>query len=217
MISTAAGMIVTRVASEDEGAARSHLGRDIGAQVLAHPKALAFAAGLLRVLALVPGLPAAPFLILAAAIGLVAWKLLRDDAGERAAPFGLARELARAGGGPRRAAAGDIVGRPLSLALSSSSSPAPAPLAIELSAALSAELGGAAAARRLAATLVPGVAGRLFAETGLALPTSPSGRPRRGWPRDRSGCCGTRCRSARATRPPARRPPSSGSPPSCWR
>src|SRR5258708_28248787 len=63
LISTAAGIIVTRVASEDEGG-QGLLGRDIGRQVLAQPKALAIAAALLGLLALVPGLPAPPFLVL---------------------------------------------------------------------------------------------------------------------------------------------------------
>ncbi len=74
IISTAAGILVTRVASEDEG---GHLGRDIGLQVTAQPKAIAIAAGLLGVLALVPGLPAPPFLVLALVLGAVAWRLLR--------------------------------------------------------------------------------------------------------------------------------------------
>lgn len=76
LISTAAGVLVTRVSAEQEGGA---LGREIGNQVLAHPRALAFAAGLLAVLALVPGLPALPFLILAAALGWVAQRLLRVE------------------------------------------------------------------------------------------------------------------------------------------
>src|SRR5258708_10378362 len=76
LISTAAGIIVTRVASEDEGGA-SDLGRDIGRQVLAQPKALAIAAGLLALLAVVPGLPAGAFLTLAAALGALAWRRLR--------------------------------------------------------------------------------------------------------------------------------------------
>jgi len=75
LLSTAAGLIVTRVASEDEGA---HLGYDIGAQVLAHPKALGIAAALLAVLGVVPGLPLVPFWILAAATGATAWALVRS-------------------------------------------------------------------------------------------------------------------------------------------
>ncbi len=81
IISTSAGMIVTRVASDDEDSGASgHLGRDIGMQVLAHPRAIAIAAGLLAVLAVVPGLPAPPFLALAAALGGVAWRLMRRPA-----------------------------------------------------------------------------------------------------------------------------------------
>lgn len=74
VISTAAGIIVTRVSSEQ---ADEHLGRDIARQVLAQPKALASSAVLLTVLALVPGLPALPFLLLAGGIGLVASALIR--------------------------------------------------------------------------------------------------------------------------------------------
>jgi len=68
--STAAGLVVTRVASEDE---ETHLGQEISAQVLAHPRAIGMAAGMLGLLALVPGLPKLPFLILAAVAGAVAW------------------------------------------------------------------------------------------------------------------------------------------------
>jgi type III secretion protein V len=68
LVSTAAGIVVTRVASEEEGA---HLGRDIGAQVLAQPKPIIIAAGLFVLLALVPGLPGPPFLVLAVVGGIV--------------------------------------------------------------------------------------------------------------------------------------------------
>ena len=76
VISTAAGIVVTRVAAEDEGRHRGHLGREIGAQVLAQPRALAVAAALLALLGIVPGLPATPFLVLAAVLGALAWRLI---------------------------------------------------------------------------------------------------------------------------------------------
>jgi type III secretion protein V len=88
VISTAAGILVTRVSSEEAG---GHLGSDIGRQILAEPKALAVAAALLAGLAAVPGLPALPFLVLGSLLGLLAYHLLRtrtagdhgrgDDAG----------------------------------------------------------------------------------------------------------------------------------------
>jgi type III secretion protein V len=74
IISTAAGIVVTRVSSEEEG---THLGGEIAGQILAQPKALAFSSALLALLALVPGLPAVPFLALAAILGLLAFKLIR--------------------------------------------------------------------------------------------------------------------------------------------
>lgn len=76
LIATTAGIIVTRVASEDEG---SHLGADIFSQILAQPKALAIAAGLLAVLAIVPGLPFVPFMLLAIIVGGVAFGVMSAD------------------------------------------------------------------------------------------------------------------------------------------
>jgi type III secretion protein V len=64
LIATGAGIVVTRVAGDSE-----HLGGDIASQLLAHPRALGFAAGLLLVLALIPGLPLVPFVVLAAVVG----------------------------------------------------------------------------------------------------------------------------------------------------
>jgi type III secretion protein V len=76
IISTAAGIVVTRVSSDREG---SHLGSEIAEQVLAQPRALAVSAALLALLALVPGLPAVPFLVLAAVLGLVAYRIVRGS------------------------------------------------------------------------------------------------------------------------------------------
>ncbi|HJL19419.1 MAG TPA: flagellar biosynthesis protein FlhA [Sandaracinaceae bacterium LLY-WYZ-13_1] len=74
LISTAAGLVVTRVASEDE---RGTLGGDIGAQIFGDWRSLAVAALFAGLLAVVPGLPLVPFAILAALLGLVAWALWR--------------------------------------------------------------------------------------------------------------------------------------------
>ncbi len=74
LISVAAGIVVTRVASEE---AESHLGKDIGTQVLAQPKAIAIVAVLLGLLGLVPGLPTIPFFLLAIVAGGVAWGLFK--------------------------------------------------------------------------------------------------------------------------------------------
>lgn len=78
IIATAAGIITTRVASAI-GEERS-LGAEIGVQLLAQPKAMAIAAGMLVALALIPGLPTIPFLVLAAVTGGLAWGLTRTKA-----------------------------------------------------------------------------------------------------------------------------------------
>jgi type III secretion protein V len=74
VISTSAGLVVTRVASEEES---SHLGQDIASQLLGQPKAIAIAAALMLLLAAVPGLPWFPFLVLGSVCGVTAHGLLR--------------------------------------------------------------------------------------------------------------------------------------------
>src|SRR5262249_5610223 len=74
LTSTAAGLVVTRVASEVEGA---QLGHEVSTQRLAQPRAVGGAAGLLVLRSRVPGLPTLPFWILAAAAGATAWATSR--------------------------------------------------------------------------------------------------------------------------------------------
>src|SRR5262249_3873589 len=77
LISISAGMVVTRVASEN---ADSNLGKDVAAQILAQPKAIAVASGILFIMALIPGLPKIPFFLLAGLTGSVAYGLFRASA-----------------------------------------------------------------------------------------------------------------------------------------
>ena len=153
IISTGAGIIVTRVSSEEEG---SHLGRDIGTQILGQPKALAIAAAFLAVMAAIPGLPTLPFLTLALVLGFVAFRLMRADR-----VVALAGAAADAPGTTGAARAG---GRP--------EAPVPAltPIAIELAPALTAALVPDATGGRLVTELVPALRERVFAELGLPLP-----------------------------------------------
>ena len=67
MISTAAGIIVTRAAS------KANLGAEITSQLTQSPVALYVSAGVMGGLALVPGLPHIPFLILAVGTAAVAY------------------------------------------------------------------------------------------------------------------------------------------------
>jgi type III secretion protein V len=152
VISTAAGIIVTRVSSEEEG---GHLGQDIGHQILAQPKALAIAAALLGLLAVVPGLPTAPFAVLGGLLGLVAYRIMRWD----------------------RLVAGSARSRDSSVAalqLGSAGAEVPAPLllpvAIDLSSVLSKSLLPSAGLDRMERELLPAARERFFSETGIPLP-----------------------------------------------
>lgn len=73
LISITAGIVVTRVSSEEE----DHLGGQIGKQFLAQPKALLIGGALLLLFALIPGFPKPQFIFLAALVGGMGFILLR--------------------------------------------------------------------------------------------------------------------------------------------
>ena len=73
LIATSAGLVVTRVASEN---ADGSLASDVAEQLFGRPRALLLAGAILFLLALVPGLPTVPFTILAACLlALGTWQL----------------------------------------------------------------------------------------------------------------------------------------------
>lgn len=65
IISTAAGLVVTRTASD------SHLGQDLTSQILSSPRAIFLATGVLFALGITPGLPTLPFFVLGSIIGAI--------------------------------------------------------------------------------------------------------------------------------------------------
>ncbi|MCD0457864.1 type III secretion system export apparatus subunit SctV [Roseiconus lacunae] len=73
LISITAGIIVTRVTSDDSPA----LGGDIGQQLLAQPKALLLGGGLLLLFSLVPGFPKLQFLALGGVVAFVGFAIQR--------------------------------------------------------------------------------------------------------------------------------------------
>ncbi|MEZ4250804.1 MAG: flagellar biosynthesis protein FlhA, partial [Polyangiales bacterium] len=92
LISVSAGLVVTRVASEGED---SSLGGDVAAQVFGQPKALQVASAFLLVLAVVPGLPALPFLVLAGLFFGLARRLASKPAPTEATAVVAKQEAAR--------------------------------------------------------------------------------------------------------------------------
>ena len=80
LISITAGIIVTRVSTEESTA----LGSDIGTQILAQPKALMIGGVLLLLFALVPGFPKAQFIVLGGVVGAVGFAMKRLSDAPRA-------------------------------------------------------------------------------------------------------------------------------------
>ncbi|HEY8269534.1 MAG TPA: flagellar biosynthesis protein FlhA [Pseudobdellovibrionaceae bacterium] len=72
IISTAAGIIVTRSSSTDED-----MGTEVSSQLLANPRSVAIAASVIGLLALVPGLPTIPFLTMSLGLGMLSWVIRR--------------------------------------------------------------------------------------------------------------------------------------------
>lgn len=112
LIAITAGIVTTRVTSERS----ENLGSEISSQVLKQPKALMITSAFLMGMSLVPGFPMAPFLILAAALGLIGYALwsknqvetggrgaggatLQSTAGESATDMSVRGHKAITGGG----------------------------------------------------------------------------------------------------------------------
>lgn len=72
LLSTAAGMLVTRATSE------SNLGEDLRVQLSRKPAAIVIAAVMIAVFGIIPGLPTRPFFIIAIATGIYAAVLMRQ-------------------------------------------------------------------------------------------------------------------------------------------
>ncbi|MCY1035750.1 flagellar biosynthesis protein FlhA [Corallococcus sp. BB11-1] len=155
-IAVAAGLVVTRVASEKE---EDSLGTEIGTQFFGDPRTLGIVAGLCVALALMPGMPHLTFLALAGGLGGLGYALRRKapDVAETAltkegAPAGATAPLGAAGKPPESAAA------PVGVA----------PLTLDLSSLLTplAEADGGAFVH----TVLNGVRDELFFELGVRIP-----------------------------------------------
>ncbi len=79
IISTAAGMVVTRTATGN------NLGQEFSKQLLMHPKAIGVAGGVMGFMSLVPGLPGIPFFVMASLMGGLAYQLDLKQKGDATA------------------------------------------------------------------------------------------------------------------------------------
>src|SRR5262249_41133808 len=73
IISTAAGIVVTRNSSS------RNMGLEVASQLFLKTPGVALVAGILGVLAIVPGLPTIPFLFMAILLGGLAWTISRFE------------------------------------------------------------------------------------------------------------------------------------------
>lgn len=101
LISITAGIVTTRVSSEKT---ESNLGSEISGQLLKQPKALMMAAGFLMGMAIIPGMPGPPFMVLASALGLIGYTLWSTKQVESGSTDAIG---AGTGGGTISSAAGD--------------------------------------------------------------------------------------------------------------
>lgn len=72
IISTAAGIVVTRNSRNDDS-----MGQEMFSQLLINPRAVLASAGVLTLLALTPGLPTLPFLLMGGGLGGIGWFMQR--------------------------------------------------------------------------------------------------------------------------------------------
>jgi type III secretion protein V len=149
IIATAAGIITTRVASATNE--ESSLGREIGVQILSQPKAIAITAGLLCVLAVVPGMPTVPFLVLALLSGGLAWGVTRTREKKDI-------EAVRA----------EVMGQKANE--ESARLPLPVPILVEMSNEVTDLVDVEIPGTRFIQTLVPQMRDWLFAELGVTVP-----------------------------------------------
>ncbi len=149
LISTSAGLVVTRVASGGDDAT---LGGDVASQVFGDPRALRIAAAFLVVLAIIPGLPAIPFSVLAVLFLFVAHRLTRRVVAAPVVEVVAKQEAAR-----ETKARKQMV-------------PLVVPVAVEVGEGLAEAVADEAGQGPLLEEEVPHLRDRLFLDLGIALP-----------------------------------------------
>ncbi|MBI5543353.1 MAG: type III secretion system export apparatus subunit SctV, partial [Deltaproteobacteria bacterium] len=159
-IAISAGLVVTRVAGEDE---RASLGADIARQFASQPKGLAIVAVLLASLGLMPMMPKIPFFLLAGAAGLGARALARRQKSAEAERRQAALESTTAR--PPASAPAPSASRPES---SNCSTSGVTPICLDLDASL--EALARAEDNRLITKDLPDLREALYLETGVRFP-----------------------------------------------
>jgi type III secretion protein V len=172
LVSTSAGLVTTRVASEDAAVA-SNLGSEIGSQLLDQPKAILIAGAFLGAIALVPGLPKLPFFVLSGillfigySLKLRAARLLGGGAGGAAGAAAGAGGAAGAAGGAAGAGGGAAgAGKDGDIVLSPHPTPVILDVSPDLSPAVAPEGGG-----KILIEKIPLLRRELYDDLGIRYP-----------------------------------------------
>jgi type III secretion protein V len=176
-ITLAAGVLVTRVDGETRPNDRNttNLGFDVKREIFARPSAVFAAAALMVVLAVLPGLPAIPFLTIAAFLVLI--------------NLAAGLSLAFAANKPKNPASSAAETRPAQRSAETELAPSVPPLGLDLDRELAKELGFDETGRagpndELLCVYIPQLRDALYFETGVRFPKvlvragSPSLKPR---------------------------------------
>src|SRR5215207_1612940 len=94
LITVSAGIVVTRVSTDEE---TSNVGSDISRQLLRNPKPIMIGAGLLLLMALLPGMPGVPLLLVGGGLAGISYTLVRA---QRRAAKVEAERVAKTGAAP---------------------------------------------------------------------------------------------------------------------
>ncbi len=165
LISITAGIVTTRVSTDKE---RSNLGSEISGQILKQPKALMLAAGFLLGMAIIPGFPTAPFMILAAAFGLIGYAVWSTEQKQI--------QAAKSSGGLMSAAGGDttmdtsVKGHKVVSGGGIDSYALTLPVVIECGKFLSAEIQKAQKGQSFVDQMIPKMRQALYADLGVKFP-----------------------------------------------
>ncbi len=103
VISTAAGLVVSRVGTDED------IGQQLAGQMLGSPQPLLLTAGILAIMGLIPGMPNVAFLVLAAILSGTAWMLKQRSAAEPQATAAAAAEAPAASAEPTDVSWDDVV------------------------------------------------------------------------------------------------------------
>lgn len=158
VVSTAAGILVTRVASEEPD---QSLGGEIARQIIGQPRALIIASVLLALFGLTPGMPAVPFFLIAALLAVGARAVIQAER-KRARATDIVGAAPTQSGAARAPTASDRDADALRPLLT--------PVEIEVGAAHAALVEATGSAEAPIRQIVPTVRDAMFRELGVAIP-----------------------------------------------